>query len=198
MPSELKNLLDNIAPTMSLALDTPLKGHVINVIGSAFGLGNGVTESQVEEVLQTLTLEQIANLKQIDLEFATNMEELGIDVRSLVDKKDSSDSPNENKFATSDLFVPRVLALGAISFFTIVLIGTFVLAILPGIEIKSEVAYLLGGAQSGAAVLAQNCYNYYFGNNSESNIRDQMIYHARPINVETRSCSTRNNELELG
>lgn len=190
MAFDWKGILGTVAPTIATALGGPLVGTAVATIGKALGLGEGVTEEQVANAMKSMTPDQIVALKEANLQFETRMAELNIDVKRL-DVEDRK-SAREREVNTGDTLVPRMLAFGAIGMFVIVLIGTFILALYPEVEIKSEVAYLLGGVQSATAVLAQNCYNYYFGNNSESGIRDQMIYHAKPIQ-QKNICSVDDN-----
>lgn len=200
MAFDWKSLVSKVAPTIATAIGGPLAGTAVAALGAALGLGDSATEEQVANAMQNLTPEQIVAMRQADLNFKQRMAELQIDVQRL-DFEDRK-SAREREASTGDTFTPRVLTFGAIGLFTLTLIGTFVLALWPNLTIQSEVAYMLGGLQSATAVLSQNCYNYYFGNNSESGIRDQMIYNAKPYSADKqkKNCQSDKpgNEYPLG
>lgn len=184
MAFDWKAIVGTVAPALATALGGPLAGTAVAAIGKAIGLGDGASEEQVALAMQQMTPEQIADLKKANLAFEQRMAELQVDVKRL-DMEDRK-SARERESTTGDTFTPRLLTFGAIGIFCLTLIGTFVLALWPGLNITTEVAYMLGGVQSASAVLAQNCYNYYFGNNSESGIRDQMIYNSRPASPKSK------------
>lgn len=196
MASDWRVILKEIAPTMAQSLNGPLAKSTILKLGEVLGIGDDATQDQVADAIRVITPEQIVELKKSNTEFEQQLSTLKIDLKRLNSHSTESIDDDEEGSNINSL-APKILTFGAVGIFFAVMLGTFALAFMPGLDIKNEVAYMLGGLQSASAVLVQNCYNYYFGNNSESGIRDQMIYNAKPI-VEQKTCPSKNNNIELG
>lgn len=186
MSFDWKSVVGTVAPTLATALGGPLAGAAVSAIATALGLPTNATDKDVENAIQKLTPEQIVKLKQANLEFQAKMKELDIDLvrLSVEDRK----SAREREVNSGDSATPRLLAIGAIAMFALTLVGTFILAFIPELKISESVTYLLGAVQSAATLYVKSIYDYYLGNNSESGLRDQMIYHSTPIK-NTEQCA---------
>lgn len=187
MGFDWKATLGIVAPTLATALGGPLAGVAVSALGSALGLGNGATETDIAKVMGNLTPEQIAAIKQAEFRFQSDIAKYGVDLAriSADDRRDA----RARSVAMGDVSTPRLIAIAAFISMFICLIGTFALAII-GITMATDVAYLLGSSTSASFMLCKSAADYYMGNNSESGIRDQMIYRSMPMKDTGKSASS--------
>jgi len=88
--------LKTIAPTIATALGGPLAGLAVNALGSALGLSDA-TKDTINDVLTSgsMTGEQVAAIKQAELEMVKHERELGFRFSELgVKDRDSARTAN--------------------------------------------------------------------------------------------------------
>jgi hypothetical protein len=178
-----KSVVGTLAPTIATALGGPLAGAAVAALGGALGLGSEVTEQQVAAAFQNLTPDQVLAIKQENNRFQEEMAQKGIDLAALV--VDDRKSARDREARIGNSRVPEMLALGALLFFLLNIIGCFVLIFLQ-IKVSSDGSYLLGACNTGSVALLKNVYDYYFGSNMDSLSKNNMIYNSTPLN---QSCS---------
>ena len=86
---KLKGLIGGIAPTIGSAMGGPLGGMAGQVLAGV--LGCEPTPKAIETAFETVTPEQLAEIKKAELKFESRMAEIGLDVFALEvqDKQDA-------------------------------------------------------------------------------------------------------------
>jgi membrane-bound ClpP family serine protease len=159
--------LSTIAPTIASALGGPLAGLAVEAVSKAIGI-------DPKEVTKTiadgkLSGDQIALIKQAEVQMAARAQELGLDFAKLAvdDRKSARDMQSKN-----NSFIPGVMAiLVTIGFFGI-LIG-----LMTGTFKTSEALMLMLGSLGTAwtGIIA-----FYFGSSAGSQAKDQLLHQSSP------------------
>ena len=161
------NWLESIAPTIASALGGPLAGLAMEAVSKAIGIDpKDVTKTIAEGKLSG---DQIALIKQAEVEMAAKAQELGLDFAKLAvdDRKSARDMQAKN-----NSFIPGAMAI-------VVTIGFF--GILIGLmteHFKTSEALMLMLGSLGTAwtgIIA-----FYFGSSAGSQAKDQLIHQSRP------------------
>lgn len=160
--------LKQIAPTIATCLGGPLAGLAVTAISKVLGIDEG----KVQDVIESgkLNAEQIASLKQAEIELKDHAQQLGLNFEQLAvqDRASARDLQKETKS-----IVPPILSiLVTIGFFSI-LIG-----LMSGKIMTSDALMLMLGSLGTAwtGIIA-----FYFGSSASSQAKDQMIHNSTPI-----------------
>lgn len=159
--------LRSVAPTLATALLGPLGGVAVQAIGSALGMSDA-TKEKVEKALSQgqMTGEQLAALKQADLDFAKRMKELDIDLER-VHAGDRANARDMQKATGSR--VPATLAiLVTLGFF-----GVLGYMLIAGKPPSGGDALLVMLGSLGTAWTA--IVTYYFGSSAGSASKDALL-----------------------
>jgi membrane-bound ClpP family serine protease len=160
--------LAKLVPTIATCLGGPLAGLAVTAVSKALG----IDEDKVQNVIDSgkLNADQIASLKQAEIELQKQAQELGLNFEQLAvqDRASARDLQKETKS-----FIPPVLSI-------LVTIGFF--GILGGLmsgKIETSDALMLMLGSLGTAwtgIIA-----FYFGSSASSQAKDQMIHNSTPI-----------------
>jgi membrane-bound ClpP family serine protease len=149
-------------------LGGPLAGLAVTAVSKALG----IDEDKVQDVIDSgkLNADQIASLKQAEIELQRQAQELGLNFEQLAvqDRASARDLQKETKS-----FIPPLLSV-------LVTIGFFgILAGLMSGKIMTSDALMLMLGSLGTAwtgIIA-----FYFGSSASSQAKDQMIHNSTPI-----------------
>ena len=148
--SKLKNILGSLAPTLGAALGGPIGGQAGQILSSILGVPNN--PKSLEQAMNNLTAEQMAELKMAENDFKVQMKELEVDVFALeVDDKQDA----RKKFSKD--WTPRILG-------TVTLAGffgyIFLVTVQPPDANSDTIVSLVLGYLGG---LASAVISFYFG-----------------------------------
>jgi len=152
---KLKDLIGGIAPTIGAAMGGPLGGMAGNVIADV--LGCEPTPASIEQAMQTVTPDQLAEIKKAELAFESRMKELDVDLFAL----QTADTQDARKYFSKDL-TSRFIALVMVLFFCGYIA---MITILPPEQNSMELINLVLGYMGG---LVSAVISFYFGS-SHSN-----------------------------
>jgi len=160
--------LKQIAPTIATCLGGPLAGLAVTAISKALG----VDEDKVQDTIDQgkLNADQIASLKQAEIDLQKSAQELGLNFEQLAvqDRASARDLQKETK----SVVPPLLSVLVTIGFFGI-LIG-----LMSGKIVTSDALMLMLGSLGTAwtGIIA-----FYFGSSASSQAKDAMIHNSTPI-----------------
>jgi hypothetical protein len=161
--------LEQIAPTIATCLGGPLAGLAVTAVSKALG----IDESKVQETIDDgkLSADQIAAVKQAELELKDHAQRLGLDFEQLAVQDRSSARDMQS---TTKSYVPPVLAiLVTVGFFGILVALMFGFA-----QRSDEVMIMLGSLGTAwTGIIA-----FYFGSSASSENKDSMLHQSTPIN----------------
>ena len=148
--NKLKSLLGAFAPTLGAALGGPIGGQAGQILSSILGVPNN--PKSLEQAMNNLTAEQMAELKMAENDFKVQMKELEVDVFALeVDDKQDA----RKKFSKD--WTPRILG-------TVTLAGffgyIFLVTVQPPDANSDTIVSLVLGYLGG---LASAVISFYFG-----------------------------------
>jgi membrane-bound ClpP family serine protease len=160
--------LAKLVPTIATCLGGPLAGLAVTAVSKALG----IDEDKVQDVIDSgkLNADQIASLKQAEIELQRQAQELGLNFEQLAvqDRASARDLQKETKS-----FIPPLLSV-------LVTIGFFgILAGLMSGKIMTSDALMLMLGSLGTAwtgIIA-----FYFGSSASSQAKDQMIHNSTPL-----------------
>lgn len=184
MAFEWMDLLTKVAPKIASAIVNPvgaIKDAAMGALTGALGLGSDAPDDVIASAMEKMTPDQIVALRKAEMDFDLGIAQQGVRLAevSADDRKDA----RARSIALNDISTPKLMAIMSFIAFFASLIGTFVLAFVgDGVKISDTVSYLLGSITSSSALFCKSSLDYFMGNNSESGIRDQMIYRSMPIN----------------
>ena len=160
--------LAQIAPGIATALGGPLAGLAVTAISKALG----VDEKDVQSTIDSgkLTADQLASLKQAEIQLQAQSQELGLNFEKLAvdDRKSARDMQS-----TTKSIVPPLLAL-------LVTAGFFgiLTALMLGYAQKSDELMIMLGSLSTAWV---GIISFYFGSSASSQKKDELLHQSTPI-----------------
>jgi hypothetical protein len=160
--------LAQIAPGIATALGGPLAGLAVTAISKALG----VDEKDVQSTIDSgkLTADQLASLKQAEIQLQAQAQELGLNFEKLA--VDDRKSARDMQSATKSI-VPAFLAAGVtIGFFGILT------ALMIGYAQKSDELMVMLGSLSTAWV---GIISFYFGSSAGSQKKDELLHQSTPI-----------------
>jgi membrane-bound ClpP family serine protease len=160
--------LAKLAPTIATCLGGPLAGLAVTAVSKALG----VDEDKVQDVIDSgkLNADQIASLKQAEIELQKQEQELGLNFEQLAvqDRASARDLQKETKS-----IIPPVLSI-------LVTIGFFGIlgGLMSGKIMTSDALMLMLGSLGTAwtGIIA-----FYFGSSASSQAKDNMIHNSTPL-----------------
>ena len=161
-------ILEQIAPTIASALLGPAGGLAVSAISKALG----IDEKDVQNTIDSgkLSADQLASLKQAEIELQAKAQELGLDFEKLAvdDRKSARDMQAATKSS-----IPAILAIGVTIGFFGILIG-----LMTDNVTKSDALLLMLGSL-GTAWTA--IVSFYFGSSASSQNKDEMLHRSMPV-----------------
>ena len=160
--------LAKLVPTIATCLGGPLAGLAVTAVSKALG----IDEDKVQNVIDNgkLNAEQIASLKQAEIELQQQAQELGLNFEQLAvqDRASARDLQKETK----SIVPPLLSILVTIGFFGI--LG----GLMSGKIMTSDALMLMLGSLGTAwtGIIA-----FYFGSSASSQAKDQMIHNSTPL-----------------
>ena len=160
--------LMKLVPTIATCLGGPLAGLAVTAVSKALG----IDEDKVQDVIDNgkLNADQIASLKQAEIELQRQAQELGLNFEQLAvqDRASARDLQKETK----SLIPPILSILVTLGFFGI--LG----GLMSGKIATSDALMLMLGSLGTAwtGIIA-----FYFGSSASSQAKDNMIHNSTPI-----------------
>jgi hypothetical protein len=161
--------LKQIAPTIATCLGGPLAGLAVTAVSKALG----IDEDKVQDTINDgkLDADQIASIKQAEIELQKSAQELGLNFEQLAveDRKSARDMQTETKS-----IVPPVLSFTV----TIGFFGILVALMMGKVDANNNALMIMLGSLGTAwtGIIA-----FYFGSSAGSQAKDQMIHNSTPI-----------------
>ncbi len=157
------NWLEQIAPTIATAIGGPLGGIAYEVISKVMG----VSQDDAKQMLETgkLTSDQVAQVKQAEIELKKTEETLGLDFAQLTveDRKSARDMQ-----AATKSWIPGFLAI----FITAGFFGILLALMYGQVEKGNEIMIMLGSLGTAWAGVV----SFYFGSSASSQNKDMTIH----------------------
>ena len=162
--------LTQIAPGIATALGGPLAGIAVTAISKALG----INEKEVQKTIESgkLSADQLASLKQAEIDLQAKAQELGLNFETLAtqDRKSARDMQ-----MTTKSFVPALLSILVVTAW--VLIQYFLLTHVIAPEMRELVARILGTLDASLLLVL----NFYFGSSASSQNKDELLHRSTPI-----------------
>jgi hypothetical protein len=159
--------LAQIAPGIATALGGPLAGLAVTAISKALGIDEKDVQATIES--GKLSSEQLASIKQAELELQKQAQQLGLDFEKLA--TDDRKSARDLQAATKSV-VPPILAFSVtVGFFGILF------ALMMGYAQKSDELMIMLGSLGTAWT---GIIGFYFGSSAGSQDKDKMLYNSTP------------------
>ena len=162
--------LTQIAPGIATALGGPLAGIAVSAISKALG----IDEKEVQKTIESgkLSADQLASLKQAEIELQAKAQELGLNFEKL--SVDDRKSAREMQISTKSL-VPALLSILVVTVWG--LIQYFLLTHVIAQEMRELVARILGTLDAALLLVL----NFYFGSSSGSQSKDDLLHRSTPV-----------------
>ena len=147
---KLKDLIGGIAPTIGAAMGGPLGGMAGQILAET--LGCDPTPQAIETAFEKVTPQQLAQIKEAELEFESRMKELDVDLFAL----QTADTQDARKHFSKDLtskFIALVMVLFFCSYIAMI-------TIMPPEQNSMELINLVLGWMGG---LVSAVISFYFG-----------------------------------
>ena len=163
------SILEQIAPTIATALLGPAGGLAVSAISKALG----IDEKDVQKTIETgkLSADQLASLKQAEIELQAKAQELGLNFEKLA--VDDRKSARDMQISTKS-FVPALLSILIVVAWA--LVQYFLLTHIIAQEMRELVARVLG-TLDGALMLV---LGFYFGGIHNASETNQMLHRSTP------------------
>ena len=162
------NWLEQIAPTIASCLGGPLAGLAVTAISKVLG----INESDVNKTIESgkLTADQIAALKQAELQLQSQAQQLGLNFEQLAVQDRSSARSMQ---ATTKSWIPGALAI----FVTVGFFG-ILYALMSGYATKSDELMIMLGSLGTAWT---GIIGFYFGSSAGSQAKDVLLHQSTPV-----------------
>ena len=164
------NWLEQIAPTIASCLGGPLAGLAVTAVSKALG----INEEQVTQTIQDgkLTADQIAAVKQAELQLQSQAQQLGLNFEQLaVQDRGSARQMQTN----TKSIIPPLLAIGVTVGFFGILFG-----LMTGkVDSANQALMIMLGSLGTAWV---SIISFYFGSSAGSQAKDQLLHQSTPVN----------------
>ena len=160
--------LKQIAPTIATCLGGPLAGLAVSAVSKALG----IDESQVQDTIDSgkLNADQIASIKQAEIELQKSAQELGLNFEQLAVQDRSS--ARDMQTATHSYIPPTLSILVTFGFFGIL----SYLMVTPTDTANTPLMIMLGSLGTAwTGIIA-----FYFGSSAGSQKKDQMLFNSSP------------------
>jgi hypothetical protein len=161
------SILEQIAPTIATALLGPAGGIAVSLVSKYLGIDEKDVQSTIDS--GKLTSDQLASLKQAEIELKAKAQELGLNFEKLA--TDDRKSAREMQVVTKSI-IPAVLAIGVTVGFFAILIG-----LMTDNVTKSDALLLMLGSL-GTAWTA--IVSFYFGSSAHSEKQSEMLHRSTP------------------
>ena len=158
------SILEQIAPTIATALLGPAGGIAVTLVSKALGIDEKDVQSTIES--GKLSADQLASIKQAEIELKAKAQELGLNFEKLA--TDDRKSARDMQISTKS-FVPALLSILIVVAWA--LIQYFLLTHIIAQEMRELVARVLG-TLDGALMLV---LSFYFGSSSGSQQKDELL-----------------------
>ena len=165
----LMGILEQIAPTIATCLLGPAGGLAVTAISKALGIDEKDVQSTIES--GKLSADQLASLKQAEMDLQAKAQELGLNFEKLA--TDDRKSARDMQISTKS-FVPALLSILIVVAWA--LIQYFLLTHIIAQEMRELVARVLG-TLDGALMLV---LSFYFGSSSSSQNKDELLHRSTP------------------
>jgi uncharacterized membrane protein YeaQ/YmgE (transglycosylase-associated protein family) len=146
----IKNLVGAVAPTIGAALGGPVGGAAAKVISQALGCKED--ERSIEQAVQAASPEDLAKIREAELEFESKMAELKVDVFAL----EAQDKQDARKHFAKDWTAKFIGILMVLFFCAYIAMVT----IMPPEQNSMELINLVLGYLGG---LVSAVISFYFG-----------------------------------
>ena len=153
---KLKGLIGGIAPTIGTAMGGPLGGMAGQVLAGV--LGCEPTPQAIETAFETVTPEQLAEIKKAELKFEAKMKELDVDLFAL----ETKDRQDARKHFSKD-WTARFIALIMVIFFCSYIA---MITLMPPEQNSMELINLVLGYMGG---LVSAVVSFYFSGSANLN-----------------------------
>jgi hypothetical protein len=162
------NWLEQIAPTIASCLGGPLAGLAVTAISKVLN----INESDVNKTIESgkLTADQIAALKQAELQLQSQAQQLGLNFEQLAVQDRSSARSMQ---ATTKSWIPGALAI----FVTVGFFG-ILYALMSGYATKSDELMIMLGSLGTAWT---GIIGFYFGSSAGSQAKDVLLHQSTPV-----------------
>ena len=161
--------LEQIAPGIATALGGPLAGLAVTALSKALGCDEKEVQNTIDSA--KLSADQLAAIKQAELQLQTQAQQLGLDFEKLA--TDDRKSARDLQAATKSIVPPLLAMLVTTGFFGILT------ALMLGYAQKSDELMIMLGSLGTAWT---GIIGFYFGSSSGSQEKDKMLYHSTPTN----------------
>jgi len=160
--------LSQIAPGIATALGGPLAGLAVTAISKALG----IDEKDVQNTIESgkLTSDQLASIKQAEIELQKQANELGLDFEKLA--TDDRKSARDMQVATKS-YIPAILAIGV----TIGFFGILVSLMTDNVTKSDALLLMLGSLGTAWTAIV----SFYFGSSAHSEKQTDMLHRSTPI-----------------
>ena len=158
--------LKQIAPTIATALGGPLAGLATEALGKALGMDSG----NVAEIIKanSLTSDQVAQIKLAEIELAKQAQELGLNFETLA--VDDRKSARDMQVKTQSWF-PYGMA--------VVIVLAFISVTIMTLTGYSKIDNVLAGTLIGAlGAKADQVISFFFGSSHGSQAKNEMLLNA--------------------
>ncbi|QAX29284.1 hypothetical protein [Leisingera sp. NJS204] len=164
--AKIIRFLGTVAPTVAAALGGPMAGVAVDALATQFMGRQGASSNEVEQAILGASAADLAKLKQVDAEFAAQLQAAGIELERIA--ADDRASARARQVQTRD-WVPGVLAAAVIVGFFVVLayVSLYELPAATG----PVVTLLIGSLATGLSQVL----NFYFGSSVGSKNKDAVI-----------------------
>lgn len=158
--------LSAVAPTVAAALGGPMAGVAVDALATQFMGRQGASADEVEQAILGASAADLVKLKQLDAEFAAQLQEGGIELERIASQDRVSARDRQVKMRD---WTPAILGVLIIAGFFGVLSAIFYLG-LP--EDGSEVLLIMVGA---LGAMTSQVGNFFFGSSTGSKDKQQII-----------------------
>ena len=160
-----QKVVGSVAPLLATALGGPLAGTAVKFLADNFLGDSNATSEDIELAVRGASTETLLKLKELDLQFKTEMEKLGITREQLgleYYKTDAADRGNarEREIQTGSRINSWLAATVVVGFFVVV---GYVLS--GRLEMSAASASIIGTLIGYVSAKADQVLSYYFGGN---------------------------------
>lgn len=166
MKDKILDVLGAVAPAIATALGGPLAGVATQTIAAKL-LGNSdASTADIEAAILNATPADLVRLKEIEAEFAAEMEQVGVDLEKIAAGDRSS--ARDRQVAMRD-WTPSVLGV-------LIIIGFFgILAYLFRVGLPNEGQEILLIMMGALGAMTTQVGNYFFGSSVGSKSKEAII-----------------------
>jgi hypothetical protein len=161
----LKKLLAGLAPTLGTALGGPMGGVAMKFLADKF---TGGDTGKVEDFLLSARPEELADLKQAELEFEAHMRELDVDLEEIA----ASDRDSARELAKSRGIAPQVF-MSAI--YTVGYFGVLYAFMSGALAVAQEYQSMFNGLLGVLSAAQIQVVNFWFGSSAGSKAKSDAM-----------------------